>query len=56
MCFVENEQQLISVVCVQPSAGLRKYLSLDRPKHHVFEHRVIGNKEIWRMSLHLMAR
>ena len=54
--LVENDQEVLVRIVFEERPGHVEYGSLDRTHHHVFEHRVVGNKEVGGRTLDFVAR
>ena len=55
MRFINNEQQLICFVRMKPASRFFPYALFLWPNHHVFQHGIIRNQNIWAASLYFKA-
>ncbi|OBA46533.1 hypothetical protein A5789_04130 [Nocardia sp. 852002-51101_SCH5132738] len=55
MSFIENEEELVSSVGLQPLPGLVENWTFDRAKQHVFQHRIVRDQNVWRGELHFVT-
>ena len=53
--LVDDEQQLLMRVPVVILAGLLEDLPFDGPHQHVLKHRIVGDEDVRRLTVHLVA-